>query len=170
MAKLVTQNLAFIDGQNLIMGTHSSQKPWRVDLFKFRRYLKEKYLVQKAYYYIGYMLNEKQSLYEKIQEAGYILLFRKHNSAMIGKKKGNVDSDIIFDVMEKMYKKKDFERIIIVSGDGDYRMLVDFLIEEKRFKKILFPNRKYASSLYKSISSKYYDNLDKPAIRKKISL
>ncbi len=33
-----------------------------------------------------------------------------------------------------------------VSGDGDYRMLVDFLIKEKRFDKILFPDGKRRSS------------------------
>ena len=47
-------------------------------------------------------------------------------------------------------------------------MLVDFLIEEKRFEKILFPNKKFASSLYKSIGAEYFDNLDKSDIREKI--
>ena len=42
------------------------------------------------------------------------------------KKKGNVDSDIIFNIMKKLYSKEDFDKIILVSGDGDYRMLVDF--------------------------------------------
>ena len=68
---------------------------------------------------------------------------------MMGKKKGNVDSDIIFHTMKKLYKKEDFTKIVLVSGDGDYKLLVDFLIEENRFEKILFPDRKRASSLYK---------------------
>ncbi len=89
---------------------------------------------------------------------------------MSGKKKGNVDSDIIFDVMKKLYKQEDFEKIILVSGDGDFRLLVDFLIEENKFEKILFPNKKYASSLYKSLSPKYYNYLDTKDIRKKISI
>jgi|GEM_PF-741226 len=53
-----------------------------------------------------------------------------------------------------------FNQIILVSGDGDYKMLVDFLIEEKKFKKILFPNRKFASSLYKSLGRKYFAYLE----------
>lgn len=160
-------NIAFLDGQNLYMGTHSAPTPWKIDFFRLRRYLKEKYTVEKAYYYIGYMLDEHSNLYTTIQEAGFILRFRKHNSAMQSLKKGNVDSDIIFDIMKKLYKKEVFNKILLVSGDGDFRMVMNFLLEENRLKKILFPNQKYASSLYNKISPEYFDNLDTSNIRKK---
>ena len=94
-----------------------------------------------------------------IQKANFILTFRQHNSVMIGKKKGNVDSDIIFQVMKRMYKKEPFDKIVLISGDGDYKMLVDFLIEEERFEKILFPNKKFASSLYRKLKPPYFDYL-----------
>ncbi len=162
-------NFAFIDGQNLYMGTTMSPaKSWKVNLYKFRIYLQNKYKVSKAYYFLGCMNEENRDLYEEIQEAGYILMFREHNSAMLGKKKGNVDSDIIFYIMKKIYKQESFNKIVLVSGDGDYKMLVDFLIDEKRFKKILFPNRKFASSLYKKIGSEYFDCLESKEIKKKI--
>ena len=152
-------NFAFIDGQNLHMGTNSDIPPWKVDFTQFRKYLKEKYKVSQAYYFLGFVIDKKEDLYDKIQEAGFILKFREHSSAMIGKKKGNVDSDIVFAIMKKLYKKEPFDKIVLVSGDGDYRMLVDFLIEEDRFKKVLFPNKKFASSLYKKITRKYFDYL-----------
>jgi len=152
-------NFAFIDGQNLYMGTNSEDPAWSIDFFKFRQYLRKKYNVTRAYYFLGFVINEKNDLYDKIQEAGFILKFREHNSAMLGKKKGNVDSDIIFSIMKKIYKKETFDKIVLVSGDGDYSMLVDFLIEENRFKKILFPNKKFASSLYKKITRVYFDYL-----------
>jgi uncharacterized LabA/DUF88 family protein len=155
----VEENLAFVDGQNLYMGTMSDKPKWEIDLLKFRKYLTRKYNVQKAYYFLGFLDENHQSLYDKIQEAGFIIKFREHNSAMIGKKKGNVDSDIIFDVMKRMYKKELFDKLVLVSGDGDYKMLVDFLIEEGRFKKILFPNKEFASSLYKKITRVYFDYL-----------
>lgn len=97
-----------------------------------------------------------------------MLIFRQHNPAMMGTKKGNVDSDIIFQAMKKLYKKEDFEKIILVSGDGDYKLLVDFLIEENRFGKILFPDRKRASSLYKKLSNKFFVSLESEDIRSKI--
>jgi uncharacterized LabA/DUF88 family protein len=157
--KPVEINLAFIDGQNLYRGTTLTDPKWKVDLFKFRKYLTDKYGIQKAYYFLGFLNEENQSLYDKIQEAGFIVKFREHNSAMIGKKKGNVDSDIIFDIMKRIYKKEVFDKIVLVSGDGDYKMLVDFLIEENKFKKILFPNKDFASSLYKKITRVYFDYL-----------
>lgn len=87
---------------------------------------------------------------------------------MVGKKKGNVDSDIILNAMKRLYLKEEFHKIILVSGDGDYKGLVDFLIEQQRFEKILFPNKKYASSLYKSLEPKFFDYLNNPEIKRKI--
>lgn len=162
-------NIAFIDGQNLYMGTAKKKTgAWKIDLGRFRVYLQKKYNVIKAYYFLGFVQEENQELYEEIQDAGFILIFKEHNTNMLGKKKGNVDSDIIFLSMKKIYKKEDFKNVILVSGDGDYKPLVDFLIEEKRFEKILFPDRNRASSLYKKIGSLYFDSLDQIDIQKKI--
>ncbi|MDD3711242.1 MAG: NYN domain-containing protein [Patescibacteria group bacterium] len=152
-------NLAFIDGQNLYMGTNSEIPPWEVDLSKFRIYLKDKYKISKAYYFLGCVINGKDELYDKIQDAGFILKFREHNSVMLGKKKGNVDSDIIFQIMKAIYKKESFDKIVLVSGDGDYKSLVDFLIDEGKLLKILFPNKRFYSSLYKGLGSEFYDFL-----------
>jgi len=154
------RNLAFIDGQNLYMGTKSSDKPWKVNLSRFRVYLEKKYGVEKAYYFLGYTQDKNEELYEEIQNAGFIFVFREHNSAMLGMKKGNVDTDIVFQIMKKLYKKESFDQVVLVSGDGDYKMLVEFLIEENKFKKILFPNKKFASSLYKKLSRKYFAHLE----------
>lgn len=115
------------------------------------------------------MIIKNEELYDEIQKSGLILKFREHNSAMLGKKKGNVYSDIIFNIMKKLCKKENFDKIILISGDGDYKMLVDFLIEENKFEKILFPNRKYASSLYKKLGRKYFAHLEDIDIKKKIS-
>ena len=168
----VKGNVAYIDGQNLYMGTAKSSPMWHVDLARFRRYLAEKYNVTDAYYYLGFVQTgeEYDRLYESIQKAGFILVFREHNSAMLGTKKGNVDSDIIFNAMKRLYLKEAFNKIILVSGDGDYKMLVDFFIKEGRFEKILFPNKRYASSLYKSISRQYFAYLSDDAVKRKISL
>lgn len=161
-------NIAFVDGQNLYLGTTKSEVAWTVDLSRFRVYLNKKYNVEKAYYFLGCVNEEFQDLYDEIQEAGFILKFREHNTVMLGKKKGNVDSDIIFNVMKKLYKKEDFDNIVLVSGDGDYKILVYFLISENRFKKILFPNKKFASSLYRQLGSELFDWLENKSIKKKI--
>ena len=151
------------------MNTAKKEKsPWVIDLARFHVYLQKKYNVGKAYYHLGYVQPENNDLYEEIQKAGFILLFRLHNPAMVGKKKGNVDSDIIFNVMKKLYKKEDFGKIVLVSGDGDYKLLVDFLVEEDKFEKILFPDRQYRSSLYKELTNRYFAYLDDTDIKSKI--
>jgi uncharacterized LabA/DUF88 family protein len=164
-------NYAFIDGQNLYMATSKrSEDPWKVDLARFRIYLERKYKVTKAYYFLGYLDETQQSLYENIQSAGFILIFREHTSLMLGKKKGNVDSDLILSIMKKLYYREEFGKVILVSGDGDYKQLVDFLISENRLEKVLFPDGKRASSLYKKLGAPCFAALDTPDTRRKIEM
>lgn len=151
-------NLAFIDGQNLHLGT--TQDNWKVDLQKFRIYLKDKYHIVEAYYFLGYVTEEERDLYNNLQKAGFIVLFKEHNPALKGTKKGNVDTDIVFEIMKHLIDNKDFDKLVIVSGDGDYKKIVDYLIKKDRFKKMLFPSRKYASSLYKHFGTEFFDYLD----------
>ncbi|MDO5481204.1 MAG: hypothetical protein Q4F60_02585 [Candidatus Saccharibacteria bacterium] len=56
-------NQAFVDGQNLYMNTKANS--WTVDLARFRVYLKERYDVEKAYYFLGAVDEDNQDLYEK---------------------------------------------------------------------------------------------------------
>jgi uncharacterized LabA/DUF88 family protein len=165
-----SNNIAYIDGQNLHLGTTTRDPKWMINLARFRVYLGKKYNVNKAYYYLGYVQDGTtyDKLYEEIQEAGFILVFREHSSAMKGTKKGNVDADIIFSIMERMYRKEDFDKVVLVSGDGDYKKVVDFLISEDRLEKVLFPKQRYASSLYNSIGEWYRADLSEPDTRKKI--
>ena len=163
------KNIAFIDGQNLHLGTTLSDNPWKINLARFRIYLKQKYHVQDAYYFLGYTSNKEGDLYKNIQSAGFILNFKEHNEELMAKKKGNVDTEIVFQIMKKLYKKEDFDKLVLVSGDGDFKAMVNFLIEQNKFEKVLFPNNK-ASSLYKTLGSEYYDYLENKSIKNKIEL
>lgn len=158
MDKLAESNIAFIDGQNLHLGTTSNN--WKVDLVKLRVYLKDKYHITEAYYFLGYVSEAEQDLYNNLQKSGFIVLFREHNPALRGEKKGNVDTDIVFEIMRNLIDNKNFNKIVLISGDGDYKKVVDYLIKKGKFKKILFPNRKFASSLYKKLGSEFFDYLE----------
>ena len=72
--------------------------------------------------------------------------------------------------MKELLEKEAFGKVILVSGDGDYKRMVDYLVKIGRFEKILLPNKEYASSLYKQLSSNHYDYLDTPAMRTKFGL
>lgn len=128
-------NRAFIDCQNLYLATTTADSPWKVDMQRFRVYLKEKYNVERAYCFLGAYDENLTTMYTMFQEFGYILIFREHSKALKGKKKGNVDVDIVFEIMRQILENEDFTKIILVSGDGDYKRLVDYLIKIERFEK-----------------------------------
>ena len=141
---------------------------WEVDLKKFRIYLSEKYNVQEAYYFMGFLDEKNTELYNHIQRSGFIVSFKEHHATAKSEKKGNVDTDIVFESM-KLLHEIDFDKIVLVSGDGDYKKMVYYLVANKKFKKILFPNKQFASSLYKPLGSEYFDYLEhiRAYIRKK---
>jgi len=88
-------NQAFIDGHNLRLGTVEAKPSWKIDLAKFRVYLKEKYHVETAYYFMGTFDPRHQDLYNSLQKFGFIVTFREHTENFASKKKGNVDTDIV---------------------------------------------------------------------------
>lgn len=162
--KIQEKNITFIDWQNLHLWT-SSEK-WKIDFKKFRVYLKDKFKVDEAYIFLWFINDDHQDMYRKMQKAGFILEFRDHHSAMSWKKKWNVDVDIVFQIMHRLIEEDDFDKIVLVTWDGDYIKLVKYLIEKARLKKILFPNKMF-SSLYRKIQPEYWLNLSLKDIRKK---
>jgi uncharacterized LabA/DUF88 family protein len=164
--KKTENNIAFIDSQNLHLWTLASG--WKIDFLRFRIYLRDKFHVQEAYIFLGFLDEDQNELYKNLQRAWYIVVFREHTSHMKWKKKGNVDGDIIFEMMRSMFDNNDFDKIVLISWDGDYIKTVKYLIEKWKFKKILFPNSQY-SSLYKPLKDNFWLNLSLGDIRQKIS-
>ncbi len=165
----ILHNEAFIDGQNLHYSTTHSDDAWKIDNYRFREYLRKKFNVEQAYYFLGCFDDELQPMYDNLQKAGYILVFRKHQTAALSHKKGNVDADIVFYIMHKLYKRENINKIVLVSGDGDYYRMVKFLCDEGKLGKIIFPVRGKDSSLYKSIELKHRIYLDDEGVKRKIA-
>ena len=67
------KNYAFIDSQNLNLAIRS--QGWILDFKKFKRYLQDKYRIDKAFLFIGYV-PQNQDLYTGLQKDGYILVFK----------------------------------------------------------------------------------------------
>ena len=153
-------NVAFVDGQNLVLGTR--EQGWSVDWLRFKKYLTEKYKVKEVYYFFGYEKRELQNLYNTLRNAGFKPVFKEHRKESLSEKRGNIDVDLVFEVLHKLLEEPDaFEKVVIVSGDGDYIKLVKYLIEKNRFEKILFPNEKKCSSLYKQLGDQWHAGIEK---------
>lgn len=138
-------NYAFIDSQNLNLGVRS--QGWKLDFGKFRQYLRTKYRVKKTFLFIGYV-EGNQPLYTYLQSVGYICIFKPTLEVKNGKKivriKGNVDAEL---VLHAMIEYQHYEKAIIVSGDGDFFCLIEYLENKGKLLKIITPNRKYSSLL-----------------------
>lgn len=147
-------NFAFIDSNNLNLGT--KEIGWRLDFKKFRVYLAEKYGVKKAYLFVGY-LAENQELYRSLQEFGYVLIFKPVMKDKDGEPKGNVDAELVLQAMIDWDK---YEKAIIVSSDGDFYCLANYLYEKKKLKKIISPNYEKCSVLLKKAARELIDFLD----------
>ena len=140
-------NYAFIDGQNLNLGIQTLG--WKLDYKKFRVYLAEKYSVTNAYIFLGY-IKKNNALYEGLKRSGYIPIFRQISYASNRNVKGNVDAEML---LHTMIKLPTFDKAVIVSGDGDFFCLVEYLIGNSKLSRILIPNQNRYSSLYKNIST-----------------
>ena len=162
------ERVAFIDNQNLYMSTRTDPSPWHLDMGRFRIYLRQKYKVEHAYLFMGAYMQDRTDLYQQLQKQGFILVFREHTENLKGKKKGNVDVDIVFQCMRYVLEDDPDGKVILVSGDGDYKRMVNYLIDKGRFEKILLPSKRRSSSLYKSLSNQYYAYLDTPDMRQRL--
>jgi uncharacterized LabA/DUF88 family protein len=151
-------NFAYIDGQNLNLGVQNIG--WNLDFKKFRVYLKEKYGVLRAYYFIGFMAGN-QPLYDSLQEYGYILNFKPVVLGDDKKPKGNIDADLVLRAMIDLHKN-DFNKAIVVTSDGDFYSLVNYLYEQSKLLAVISPNRTKCSSLLRKSGKEkmiYLDNL-----------
>lgn len=136
---------AFIDSQNLNLGVQS--QGWKLDFKKFRLYLKNKYGVEKAYLFIG-MVPGNERLYSNLSDMGYQLVFKQTvEYTTKGKKtyKGNVDAELVLYASAKVFSE--YDRAVIVSGDGDFSCLAEYLVEKEKLYKIICPNTHYSSLL-----------------------
>lgn len=145
------RNYAFIDGQNMHKGT--VRQGWRVDYGKLMVYLRNKYQVEKAYIFFGY-LKDNEFFYRKIERGGFIILFKEVSYGPNGMVKGNCDSDMVLRICLEFWN---FDKAVIVSGDGDFYSACQVLRSLDKFRIILSPNKEGFSTRY------YRFGLDKVA-------
>ncbi|MEK7208703.1 MAG: NYN domain-containing protein [Patescibacteria group bacterium] len=136
-------NYAFIDNQNLNLNIRN--QGWILDFARFRIYLKEKYSVNKAFLFIGYV-EGNQKLYDFLIRKDFICVFKPTLEYKDGSTKGNCDAELVLQVMIEFLN---YHKAVIVSGDGDFHCLVKYLLEKSKLKAILIPNRDKFSALLK---------------------
>lgn len=159
---------AFIDSQNLNVTTQKDG--WKMNWQKFRQFLSDEYGVEKAFMFIGYV-PEFEPMYEQLHGQGYAIVLKQtfdmtrpvpeelKNGGEDGDKwriKGNVDAELVLWAMKEL---PNYDKAIVVSGDGDFFCLVEHLEQKGKLLKLLTPNEHY-SSLFNKYAS-YVEPLTK---------
>ncbi len=135
----------YIDGNNLYRG--AKELGFEIDYKKFRGWLRQKYNPQFVYLFIG-LVPERAKFYEHLQKCGYILIFKQ--TVSVGEKiKGNCDAELVLKTTSDFYTKV-FDSCILITGDGDFGCLVEFLQENKSMSCILAPDEHKCSLLLKN--------------------
>jgi uncharacterized LabA/DUF88 family protein len=160
---------AFIDSQNLNVGTQKFG--WKMNWARFRVWLAEEYGVTKAFMFIGY-IPENEALYEQMHDAGFMVVLKqtydmtkvraedKPDAEPVKEEdkkpiKGNIDADLVLWAMKEL---PNYDKAIIVSGDGDFFSLVEYLESQNHLLHVLTPSGHY-SQLYNKYES-YVVRLD----------
>jgi uncharacterized LabA/DUF88 family protein len=165
------QVYAFIDNQNL--NATVQNLGWKIDWRKFRKFLSDKYKVNQAFMFIGYV-PEFEDMYEYLHDAGFNIVLKQtydmtkprteedkkseEEKAADHERhiKGNVDTELVLWAMKEL---PNYNKAILVSGDGDFYSLVEYLEEQDKLAKILTPSWQY-SNLFNKYES-YIVRLDK---------
>ena len=146
---------AFVDSQNLNLGTSKDirnkrgkiiYRGWKLDFKKFRVYLNDKFRVSKAFLFIG-RIKGNERLYSSLKRYGFELIFKPTTKDRSGKPKGNIDAELVLYSAAIEYNR--YDKAVIVSGDGDFHCLHEYLERKRKLLKIVIPNRYSESSLLK---------------------
>ena len=148
----------FIDSQNLNLAI--KDRGWDLDFAKFYVYLKDKYNVSRVFLFIG-RVPGNEALYSYLQDAGYIIIFKptlEYKKKGEIHTKGNVDAEL---VLHSMIQYPNYDEAIIVSGDGDFHCLIEYLEKQGKLSRIIIPNRRKYSALLRKFRRYfiYIDNL-----------
>lgn len=139
--KKKSNNYAFIDSQNLNLSIRSLG--WALDFARFRRYLKDKYSVIEAFLFVGY-IEGNSDLYKFLQKAGFVCIFKPTLKYKDGTTKGNCDAEL---VLQAMIEYLNYDKAVVVTGDGDFYCLVKYLIDKNKIEAVIIPNRFKFSAL-----------------------
>ena len=136
---------AFIDGQNLYESLN--RKGIEISYEKYRKYLRNRYGVNKAILFLGSI---HKDIYRKAKRAGF-LIKKKLAVPQIDEKgrivmKANVDIDLVVEAIGNSWGK--YDKAVIVSGDGDFLPLIEYLKKKDKLKIVIIPNREHSSRCY----------------------
>ncbi len=157
-------NYAFIDGTNLHLTYKSEDIDWELDYAKLFNYLRRKFNVVIAHYFLGKTPNN-EDLYTKLDSYGYNVKLKEPSpydtkevvcpdcgriiTPVQRRYKADVDSYLTLQVMSDM---NDFDKAVLITSDGDFDELAKRLLRQDKLRMVFAPCRDGCSKLLKRIA------------------
>ena len=139
----------YIDGSNLYL--RSKANGLDIDYKKLYIYIQKKHLTDNIFYFLGFSEDNK-NLYKELESYNYKLIFREsvRSDKYI---KGNCDSEMVLYICRDLYKNN-IDEFVLITSDGDFACVVNELIKENRYCKIISPTTpKYTSKLLRKATT-----------------
>lgn len=152
---------AFVDAANIIY-RDSELNPWKIDMQKLIKYLRERFGVSKTLYFGGIDERNKRQirLYKKFRSWGYDLQLNPVKRFVNDRGepfiKADVDSRMTFEMMKNL---TEYDRAVVLTGDGDFYWVLECLLQEKEKVWLLTSPSKTARELKRLFGSNF-SNLD----------
>lgn len=135
----------YIDGNNLYRS--AKELGFDIDYKKFRGWLRQKYNPANIYIFIG-LIPSRTTFYKHLQECGFILIF-KQTVSVGGIVKGNCDAELVLKTVSDFYTKA-FDSCLLITGDGDFGCLVEFLQTNNAIERVIAPDERKCSFLLRN--------------------
>lgn len=111
--------------------------------------------------------SRKGEFYQYLQECGYVLVFKQTISVGTAIK-GNCDAELVLKAVSDFYTKT-FDSCVLVTGDGDFGCLIEFLKEYSAIDHVIAPDKAKCSILIRNKNTnitflnEHYHKFSKPA-------
>ena len=139
-----SKTYVFIDASNIIYGC--GEAGWKMDYAKLSSYLRERFGASKLFFFGGLDNDNKKQLkfYELLQDFGYKLRLVPVKKFRDGNKKADADSRMTFELMKHF---QDYDKVVVLTGDGDYFWVLEYLIKHGKELQLMSFGRRTASEL-----------------------
>ena len=135
--------VAYIDESNLFLSLKLINI--KISYRKLSIFLKEKYKVEQAFIFVGY-IQKNDFVYSRMVDAGFNIIYKE-----VTDHKGNCDCELVLKVTRDYYEQKCTEAVII-TGDGDFACLIRFLSEKKVVVRVIAPRAERCSVFIKRVT------------------
>ncbi len=147
-------NYAFIDNENVNISIQRMGR--KIDRTRLRIFLEKELQIEKAYMFLWYM-EEFEPMYELFRDSWYELVFKKVHQGENVQNKWNIDAEL---VLHTMIHINNYHQAVIVSWDGDFASLAEYLTSTNKLRAVVVPNKKRSSGFLQEAADGRFLYLD----------